>query len=44
MIGGNLCFYKVVFNNKDVVNVFLLEERVLDLENMDLSVMDDVLF
>lgn len=42
LTGGNLRLHKVSFNNKDVVNAFPPEERTLDLENMDLSVIDDV--
>lgn len=42
LTGGNLRLPKVSFNNKDVVNAFPPEERALDLENMDLSVIDDV--
>lgn len=39
LTGGNS---EVASNNKDVVNAFPPEERASDLENMDLSVMDDV--
>lgn len=42
LTGGNLRLHKVASNNKDVVNAFPPEERASDLENMDLSVMDDV--
>lgn len=41
LTGGNLRLHKVA-SNKDVVNAFPPEETASDLENMDLSVMDDV--
>lgn len=41
LTGGNLRLPKVA-SNKDVVNAFPPEETASDLENMDLSVMDDV--